>query len=176
MTKGDTQPIATFSYGINPKSRVPALVTELGVLTETPAILAFIAQCHPDAALAPLDDSFAFARVQAFNSFLCSTVHVAHAHRRRGSRWVDDPVAIEAMQRKVPQNMEACFGLMEREMFAGPWVVGEAYTICDPYLFTIAQWLESDGVNPDLFPRIRDHRQRMSGRPAVMRAIAQERN
>ena len=161
---------------INPKGRVPALVTELGVLTETPAILAFIAQCHPDAALAPLDDSFAFARVQAFNSFLCSTVHVAHAHRRRGSRWVDDPVAIEAMQRKVPQNMEACFGLMEREMFAGPWVVGEAYTICDPYLFTIAQWLESDGVNPDLFPRIRDHRQRMSGRPAVMRAIAQERN
>ena len=162
---------------INPKARVPALVTERGVLTETPAILAFVAQCHPDAALAPLDDPFAFARVQAFNSYLCSTVHVAHAHRRRGERWVDDdPSAIEAMQRKVPANMTACFALMEREMFAGPWVMGEAHTICDAYLFTIAQWLESDGVDPALFPRIHAHRQRMSERPAVMRAIAQERS
>jgi len=161
---------------INPKARVPALLTEHGVLTETPAILAFVAQRHPDAALAPLDDPFAFARVQAFNSYLCSTVHVAHAHRRRGARWVDDnPSAIEAMQRKVPANMTACFALMEREMFAGPWVMGEAYTICDAYLFTIAQWLESDSVDPALFPRIHAHRQRMSERPAVMRAIAQER-
>ncbi len=32
---------------INPKGRVPALVTERGVLTETPAILAFIAQSFP---------------------------------------------------------------------------------------------------------------------------------
>jgi glutathione S-transferase len=162
---------------INPKARVPALVTERGVLTETPAILAFVAQCHPDAALAPLDDPFAFARVQAFNSYLCSTVHVAHAHRRRGERWVDDdPSAIAAMQRKVPANMTACFALMEREMFAGPWVMGEAYTICDAYLFTIAQWFESDSVDPTLFPRIHAHRQRMSERPAVFRALAQERS
>ena len=33
-----------------------------------------------------------------------------------------------------------------------PWVMGEAYTICDPYLFTIAQWLEQDG------PDHREHR------------------
>jgi len=162
---------------INPKARVPALVTERGALTETPAILAFIAQCYPAAVLAPLDDPFAFARMQAFNNYLCSTVHVAHAHRRRGERWVDDnPSAIEAMQRKVPANMTASFALMEREMFAGPWVMGEAYTICDAYLFTIAQWLESDSVDPALFPRIHAHRQRMSERPAVMRAIAQERS
>ena len=66
---------------INPKARVPALVTERGVLTETPAILAFIAQSFPQAKLAPLDDLFAFAELQAFNAYLCSTVHVAHAHR-----------------------------------------------------------------------------------------------
>ena len=69
---------------INPKGRVPALATERGILTETPAILAFIAQSFPGARLAPLDDPYAFARVQAFNSYLCSTVHVAHAHRMRG--------------------------------------------------------------------------------------------
>lgn len=66
---------------VNPKGRVPSLVTDLGILTETPAILAFLAQSFPSAGLAPLGDAFAFAQVQAFNSYLCSTVHVAHAHR-----------------------------------------------------------------------------------------------
>ncbi len=74
---------------INPKGRVPALVAERGVLTETPAILAFIAQSYPEARLAPLDDPFAFAELQAFNNYLCATVHVAHAHRGRGYRWAD---------------------------------------------------------------------------------------
>ncbi|HEY1935963.1 MAG TPA: glutathione S-transferase N-terminal domain-containing protein [Acetobacteraceae bacterium] len=49
---------------INPKGRVPAIVTQHGILTETPALLAFIAQSYPQSGLAPLYDPFAFARVQ----------------------------------------------------------------------------------------------------------------
>src|ERR1700720_3122044 len=158
--------------GINPKGRVPALVTDRGILTETPAILAFIAQSFPQARLAPLDDPFLFAQVQAFNSYLCSTLHVNHAHRMRGNRWADDPSAIAAMQRKVPQSVSACYDLIEGRMLRGPWVMGEAYTICDPYLFTMAQWLEQDGVDPARFPKIVDHRRRMAERPAVKEAIA----
>ena len=159
---------------INPKARVPALVTPRGILTETPAILAFIAQSFAGAALAPLDDPFAFAQVQAFNGYLCSTVHVAHAHRMRGYRWVDDQGAIEAMRRKVPETVGACFDLIERTMFAGPWVMGDAYTIADPYLFTLSQWLEADGVDPSRLPRVADHRSRMLQRPAVKKAMADE--
>lgn len=157
---------------VNPKGRVPALATSRGVLTETPAILAFIAQNFPAAKLAPLDDPFAFAEVQAFNSYLCSTVHVAHAHRLRGSRWADDADAHVAMQKKVPENMTACFDLIEKEMLRGPWVMGEAYSIADPYLFTIAGWLEGDGVDIARFPRVHDHFNRMAERPAVKRARA----
>lgn len=161
---------------INPKGRVPALVTDRGNLTETPAILVFVAQSFPQSHLAPLDDAFAFARVQAFNSYLCSTVHVAHAHRMRGYRWVDrdDTAAIAAMQKQVPQSVAECFELIEREMFAGPWVMGDSYTICDPYLFTLAQWLEADGVDPRRFPRVRDHGQRMLERPSVKTALTEE--
>ena len=97
---------------VNPKGRVPALVTDRGILTETPAILAFVAQSFPQARLAPLDDPFAFAGVQAFNSYLCSTVHVAHAHRGRGYRWSYDPSALEEMKRKVPQTVGECFELI----------------------------------------------------------------
>jgi len=83
---------------INPKGRVPSLLTPRGILTETPAIL----------------------------------------------------------------------------MFVGPWVMGERYTIADPYLFTLAQWLELDGVDPKRLPKISDHRARMSQRATVRKAIAAE--
>jgi glutathione S-transferase len=159
---------------INPKARVPSLVTDRGILTETPAILVYIAQSCPAAKLAPLDDPFALARVQAFNSYLCSTVHVAHAHRVRGYRWVDDAAAIEAMKKKVPQSVGECFALIEREMFTGPWVMGASYTICDPYLFTLSQWLEADGVDIQKTPKIADHFARMAQRPAVRKAVADE--
>lgn len=156
---------------LNPKGRVPALVTERGVLTETTAILAYIAQVYPAAKLAPTDP-FEFARAQSFNGYLASTVHVAHAHRHRGYRWADDPAAHEAMRAKVASNMTECFDLIEREMLAGPWVLGEAYSVCDPYLFTIAGWLEGDGVDVSQFPKVSAHMARMAERPAVRKVLA----
>ena len=157
---------------LNPKGRVPVLVTPQGVLTETPAILLYIAQTHPQAALAPLDDPFELAQAQAFNSYLCSTVHVAHAHRRRGARWADDEAAQEAMRRKVPQNMSDCFELIEHDMLRGPWVMGERLSMCDPYLFTLGTWLEGDGVDIRRFPRVHEHAQRMAAMPAVQKVLA----
>ena len=130
-----------------------------------------MAQSFPDARLAPTDP-FEFARAQAFNSYLCSTVHVAHAHGGRGTRWADDPVAIADMKRKVPETMAACFDLIEREMFEGPWVLGESYSICDPYLFTMSRWLDRDGVDIARFPNVADHRTRMAERPAVAKVLA----
>ncbi len=159
---------------INPKARVPAMVTPHGILTETPAILTFIAHRFPMARLAPMDDAFAFAKMQSFNSYLCSSLHVAHAHRMRGYRWADDPASFADMQRKVPQSVGACYELIESHMFKGPWVMGEAYTVADPYLFTLAQWLEADGVDPVRIPRVIKHRSRMMELANVKKAIADE--
>ena len=159
---------------INPKGRVPSLVTDKGILTETPALLVYVAQSFPAARLAPLDDPFGFAEAQAFASYLCSTVHVAHAHRMRGYRWADDEAALEAMRRKVPQSVEGAFAVIERGLLKGPWVLGEAYSFCDPYLFTLAQWLEADGVDIATLPRVIEHRQRVAARPATQRALAAE--
>lgn len=160
---------------INPKGRVPALVTARGVLTETPALLVYIAQSFPQAGLAPLTDAFALAEVQAFNSYLCATVHIAHAHRVRGARWANEESSFADMKRKVPETVGGCFALIERAMFRGPWAMGEHYTICDGYLFTVAQWLAGDSVDIKDFPKIADHFQRMSERPAVRKALAEAR-
>ena len=156
---------------INPKGRVPSLVTDRGILTETPAMLAFIAQSFPQAKLAPLDDAFAFAQMQSFNSYLCSTVHVAHAHKGRGTRWADDPAAIAEMKRKVPESVGACFDLIEKS-FSGPWAMGDSFTVSDPYLFTLSGWMEGDGLDLTRYPKVMDHRRRMLERPAVRKVMA----
>ena len=109
---------------INPKGRVPALVTKRGILTETPAILLYIAQINPDAGLAPLGDPFALAEAQSFNNYLCATVHVAHAHWGRGERWAYKESSFEDMRRKVPESVSACFKIIEQNMLQGPWVLG----------------------------------------------------
>jgi glutathione S-transferase len=159
---------------INPKGRVPSLVTERGILTETPAMLAFIAQSFPAAKLAPFDDAFAFAEVQSFNSYLCSTVHVAHAHRMRGARWASEESSFADMKRKIPQTVGACFALIETRMLRGPWVMGAQYTVCDPYLYTLTQWLDGDGVDVATLPKVADHFRRMSERAAVKTALAEQ--
>jgi glutathione S-transferase len=159
---------------INPKGRVPALVTDRGVLTETPAILLYVCQTHPQAGLAPLDNPFELGEVQAFNSYLCATVHVAHSHRMRGYRWADEESSFADMRRKIPQTVGECFQIIEREYFRGPWVMGGRYGICDMYLFTLAQWLENDGVDIEKTPKVADHRRRMKEVRAVKKAIADE--
>ncbi len=159
---------------INPKGRVPALVTERGVLTETVAILAFVAQAFPQARLAPLDDPHAFAQAQSFNAYLATTVHVAHAHGRRAARWADDEQAHVAMRAKVTSNMADCFALIEAKLLQGPWVLGETYSVCDGYLYTISGWLGDDGVDVARFPKVRDHMARMEQRPALSKVFAEE--
>jgi len=137
-------------------------------------LLLFVAQRLPKAELAPLSDPFALAQLQEFNSYLCSTVHVAHAHKGRGYRWANDETSFADMKSKVPQTMAACFSLIERDMIKGPWVMGETYTVCDPYLYTIATWLEGDGVDVSALPKVMAHRQRMLERPAVQKVLAEE--
>ena len=154
---------------INAKGRVPALVTERGVITETPAILLYLAQTHPQSGVAPLDDPFALAELQAVNSWFCSTVHVAHAHGTRGARWADDASALQSMKAKVAQNMTDCVDWIERELLRGPWVMGKDFSVADPYLFTLTIWLMQNGVELARFPRVADHYQRMLALPAVQK-------
>ena len=151
---------------INPKGRVPALVTPDGILTENPAILLYIAQTHPETKLAP-SEPFALARAQSFNMFLASTVHVAHSHKHRGARWADDPAAQAAMTAKVTENMAMYAGMIEAHYFTGPWVLGEDYSMCDAYLALITRWLGADGVDLADFPNLQAHDALMRTRPSI---------
>jgi glutathione S-transferase len=157
---------------INPKGRVPTLVTDRGILTENVALLLYVAQTHPRANLAPTDP-FELARMQAFNAYLASTVHVNHAHKFRGYRWSDDAAAQESMKAKVPQNVTDCAAIIENEYLEGPWVMGLQFTVADPYLYIISTWMPDDGVDLAKFPKISAHKAAMDQRPAVQKVMAQ---
>ncbi len=156
---------------LNPKGRVPLLVTDYGVISENVAILAYIAQTHPVQHLAPTD-VFHFAQMQAFNTFLSATVHVYHSHKGRGYRWSDDISVQDNLKIKVPQNMLDCFTIIENEYLQGPWVMGAQFTVADCYLLTISNWLEGDGVDMTKLPKTTAHRNAMMERPAVAKAVA----
>ena len=79
------------------------------------------------------------------------------------------------MAAMVPQTVGECFRLIENEMFAGPYVMGEGCTVADFYLFTISRWLEGDSVDIATLPKIRDHHERLSQRPSVAKALAEQR-
>ena len=75
------------------------------------------------------------------------------------------------MKAKVPQNMADCFDWIEHELLRGPWVMGEAFSVADPYLYTMTSWLPGDGVAIERFARVADHHQRMQALPAVQRVL-----
>ncbi len=168
---GSTQQQSKEYLQTNPKGRVPALVCEDGILSETPAILAYIAALVPERELAPRDP-FAFAKWQEFNSYLASTVHVNHAHRKRGHRWAKQPTSLEDMASQVKTTMFESFALIQEHYLKGPWVMGEQYTLADGYLFKAASWLEGDGVDIATLPRIASHFEAMKQRPAVQAALS----
>jgi len=156
---------------VNPKGRVPTLETPHGYLSETIAILGWIAQAYPSAALEPADP-FQRAQALALQSYLASTVHVNHAHKMRGARWADDAAAWESMRQKVPQTMTESMALLEQHMFVGPFAMGDQFTTTDAYLFTVCRWLEGDQVDMTAVPRLAAYFDMLKARPSVARAFA----
>ena len=64
---------------------------------------------------------------------------------------------VDVTNDEAATNMEAARELIEAEMISGPWVMGDEYTICDPYLFTLTRWLEGDGIDRARFPKVAAH-------------------
>lgn len=154
---------------LNPKGRVPALVTKDGILTEALALLDWIAQTHPEVGLMPTDPWQA-AKVREMMAYLASTVHIAHAHKLRGHRWADDPATHDAMRAKVAENMAASAAYMQDRLH-GDWV-GPTFSVADVYLWTMMRWMEGDGVPLANYPALDAHSARVAARPAVARIAA----
>lgn len=149
---------------INPKGRVPALETDGMILTETGAILDYIATQAPD--LLPADPLQA-AKARSVMYYLASTMHVNHAHKMRGTRWADKPESHADMAAKVPETMTASARFIEDHALSGPYILGDVPGIADCYLYLVCTWLPGDGVDLAAFPKITRFIRMMEARPSV---------
>jgi glutathione S-transferase len=157
---------------LNPKGRVPVLITDRGaVLTETGAILEYIAMQKPDAVLVPADPEMA-AHMRSVMYYLASTMHVNHAHKMRGHRWANQQSSFDDMTAKVPQTMKDSAAFIEFNAFKGDFVTGNTLSIADPYLYVVCNWLAGDGVKVSDFPRITGFLDRMRTRPSLQKVMS----
>ena len=145
---------------INSKGRVPALVTEDGILTETAAILEYIAP-H----MLP-KDAFACAKHREISYYLAATMHINHAHKLRGYRWADLETSFEDMRAKVPQTMAESCAYVD-DVIVGPYIFGAEFTPADAHLFAITQWLAGDGVEIQNYPKLAQLQRSIAARPSV---------
>lgn len=153
----------------NPKGRVPLLVTKEGPISETPAILEYVASLAPELNLMP-QGAYAAAKERELLSYLASTFHINHAMKLRGYRWSDDETVINNLKLKVTENMSASAQFIEDHYLDGDYLLG-AYSIADMHLFAISNWFEVDGVDITKFPKLAAWRARMEEREAVKRAF-----
>lgn len=154
---------------VNPKGRVPALVTAAGTLTETGAILEFIAATSD---LSLPDTPLQAARLREVMYYIASTMHVNHAHKYRGTRWATAETSLADMRAKVPQTMTASCRLLEDSLTLDPFI-GDAISIVDPYLFVALSWALSDDVDLSAFAQLTAFYEMMSARPSVQKAVSQ---
>ena len=153
-------------HKVNPKGRVPALATDQGVLTETGAVLDYIATLAPDKHLVP-SDPFRAAKMREVMYYLASTMHVNHAHKARGYRWADQDSSFRDMAAKVPETMTTSCAHIETNCLQSPFVLGSDISLADPYLFTICNWVTGDGVDLSQFPEISAFMRAMDARASV---------
>lgn len=151
-------------HAVNPKGRVPALVTPDGVLTETGAILEYLAATAVPG-LVPADPLHA-ARMREVMYYLASTMHVNHAHKMRGSRWANDERSWADMKAKVPETMASSCAYIE-DLIEGPFLFGDRITLADAWLYAISTWLGADGVDVKVFPRLEAFGDTMAARSSV---------
>lgn len=156
---------------INPKGRVPALETDRGVLTETSAILDYIAAIAPEAGLVP-EDAFEAAQMRSVMTYLASTAHVNHAHKMRGARWATQQTSFDDMTANVQRTMTETCAFLETHALRGPFVCGAQFTLADPYLHVIGTWAVGDGVDLTAFPKLSAFQALMAARPSVVQVVA----
>jgi glutathione S-transferase len=158
---------------INPKSRVPALAVDGGILTETGALLDYIADIAPDTDLRPTDPVL-LARMREVMYYLASTMHVNHAHKMRGSRWASKTSSYKDMQAKVPQTMADSCAHLSQYGLRGPFVLGDRLSLADCYLYVVCTWLQGDGVTLADFPKIQSFMAAMEQRDSVRAVTAKD--
>lgn len=152
---------------VSPMGYVPALETPAGfVLTESTAVLTYIAELAPEGMLAPPAFSDGHYRMLAWLNFIATEL----ATRIYVPLIADaGPAERDAALARV----ERAFEVLSRHLATHEYLEG-GFSVADAYLFTVLNWSEHAGVAIGEWPVLRRYRGRLRARPSIARAIAEE--
>lgn len=159
---------------INPLGRVPAIVLDDGrPLTEAIAILTWIASQHGSALGLPVDPVL---RVRAYESLsLCaSMLHPQFRTWLRADEGPGDDATRAELEAQAGRSYVEMLAVADARLSDGPWVLGEHYSICDPYLFVMLAWARHAEFEIGDLSHLRAFFGRMRERDAVRKTLAVE--
>lgn len=155
---------------VSPMGFLPAIETPAGfTLSETSAVLTYIAELAPEGVLAPPAFSDAHYRMLSWLSFIATELHrgvfvplVSYSGRAH------DPDPARLRDVIVPALDHLARHLETREHLEG------GFTVADAYLFTVLTWSEHAGIGLDRWPVLKAWRKRLRARPSIAAALAEE--
>lgn len=158
---------------INPLGRVPVLQVGNEALTETHAILTYLAMAHPDQGFLPTEP-MARARAHEVMNFLSSSLHVSVATVWRSPRFSDDATAHPGIAEKGKDNLRAQLGILNDMVKGRAFTAGARYSFADPYLLVIYRWGIRMGLEMKPYGELTRLVDQTLARPATQRAMATE--
>jgi glutathione S-transferase len=159
---------------VHPLGRLPALEIEPGVvLTETPALLAYVAELAPERELLPVAGLLR-ARADEWMSLLASAVHVAFITFFRPDRYTADAAARAALKVDGKDRFWELLRYVEGRLPEQGFALGERYSLVDAYLSVFFLWARRFELPVGELPRYARLAGSVLARPAVRRALEQE--
>jgi len=159
---------------LNPMGRVPTLVVDGKPLTENVAILTWLGGGFPQKGLWP-KETWSQAMLLSALAWCSNTLHPTYAHVIRAARYTDDAAAQETVKAKARQMYREYLGMVDGWLGKTPkWMMGEQYTVGDPYLFVFYRWANRNQFDVKSLANYTRHAQAVMARPAVKKVMADE--
>src|SRR5258708_2077961 len=157
--------------GVNPAGKVPALVLADGTaVSESAAILIHLTAAHPAAGLAPPAGSAAHARFLQWMIHLSANVYDTALRYYYAERYsTAGAAAQQGIKEKAVEDYLRQLELTHAAL--SPYVLGEALSAADPYLYMLAGWFPGDAAElARRLPKLARHGEVMRPRPATIKA------
>lgn len=153
---------------INPKGYVPALLLDDGsLMTETAVLLQYLAERSQQSQLLPLPPDPRRYQILQWLNFLTTEIH-----KNFGPLF--NPRLPANCREFFLNNLAYRFKTLQHQLSQSDYLAGDAFSILDPYLFTMLSWCRLVDLDLNLWPELARYRQRLSTRPAIQQALAQE--
>ena len=167
-TKTHLLPDGTDFYTINPLGYVPVLELDDGRrLREGPAIVQYIADQVPTKNLAPANGTFERYKLQEWLTFIGTEIHKSFGPL------FNPATAVETKTGSLNQ-LKKRFTWLDGELADKQFLMGDAFTVADGYLFTVTNWAKYVGLDLSELSNLQAYSARIASRPAVVAAMKAE--